>query len=767
MEQLPQLISDLALILISAGIVTIIFKRLKQPLVLGYIVAGFLAGTHSPLTPSVEDVSSIQTWADIGVIFLMFSLGLEFSFKKILKMGSGPIVAACAVIFLMMSLGNGVGHLFGWSATDSLFLGGMLAMSSTTIIYKAFDDLGLRQQKFAGEVLSVLILEDLLGILLMVFLSAIAVSRHLEGSELVGSFLQLAFFLVLWFIVGIYLIPIFLRKARRWLNGETLLVVAVGLCFLMVVTAAHAGYSTAFGAFMMGSILAETVEAERIERIVSPLKDLFGAIFFVSVGMLVDPQVLADYWLPIVVLTVVILVGQALFGTGSFLLSGQPLKVAMQCGFSLAQIGEFAFIIASLGMTLGVTSQFLYPVVVAVSIVTTFLTPYMIRAAVPAYNVVERIVPAGVRQHLNGRSGGHRHTETHSPWRALLHALAGQLLAYGTLSVATVVLLLGTLLPTFRGLLGHWPGNAVCGLLAVLILAPFLRAIVMRKNHSAEWQTLHARGTGARIGLWVTFAARYLLAAAFIYYVLNYLSPFFWAYHVAASLLIVGGIVASRGIKYISIRMERTFLQNLRLREIKAQREGRNGPAYAGRLLSHAIHLAQLEVPDNSDWAGHSLRELDFGKKNSVMIAAIVRGTHRINIPDGGAVVYPGDRIEAISDDNGIQQLARRMGAEITDMTPDDAEHHLELRRLIIGPQSPFCEKTLGESGIRDHFRCMAVGFEAEESVIDVADSRRTIHHGDALWLVGERSSLNAIIAANRGAAPTRGEAAQPHGEKA
>ena len=374
-------ISDLALILISASLVTLVFKRLKQPLVLGYIVAGFLAGPHMPYTPSVSDMSSIHTWADIGVIFLMFTLGLEFSFKKIVKMGIGPVIAACSVMFCMMSVGNMVGHLFGWGSMNSLFLGGMLAMSSTTIIYKAFDDLGLRQQKFAGEVLSVLILEDILGILLMVVLSALAVSRQFQGMELVGSLFKLGFFLILWFVVGVYIIPIFLRRTHRFLNKETLLVVSIGLCFLLVVIAGKVGYSSAFGAFMMGSILAETVEAEKIERVVSPVKDLFGAIFFVSVGMLVDPAVLVAYWLPIVVLCIAIIVGQAVFGTTSFLLSGQPLRIAVQGGFSLAQIGEFAFIIASLGISLGVTSDFLYPVVVAVSIITTFFTPYMIRAA--------------------------------------------------------------------------------------------------------------------------------------------------------------------------------------------------------------------------------------------------------------------------------------------------------------------------------------------------------------------------------------------------
>ena len=374
MEELPKLITDLAYILIIAGTVTIIFKQLKQPLVLGYIVAGFLAGPYMPYTPSVMDHTSIDDWSQIGVIFLMFTLGLEFSFKKIIKMGMRPIIAAVMVMVCMMGVGNTVGTIFGWESMDRLFLGGMLAMSSTTIIYKAFDDLGLRSRKFASGVLSVLILEDILGILLMVILSAMAVSRSLEGTQLIKSMLQLGFFLILWFIVGIFLVPLFLRKYKKYINTETLLIVSVGLCFLLVVIASYVGYSPAFGAFMMGSILAETVEAERIEHTVSSLKDLFGAIFFVSVGMLVNPAVLVQYWLPILVITLAVIVGQMIFGSMSFLLSGNSLKDSLQSGFSLAQIGEFAFIIAALGQSLNVTSEFLYPVVVAVSIITTFFT---------------------------------------------------------------------------------------------------------------------------------------------------------------------------------------------------------------------------------------------------------------------------------------------------------------------------------------------------------------------------------------------------------
>ena len=738
------LISDLALILISASLVTIIFKRLKQPLVLGYIVAGFLTSPHMPYTPSVTDLSSIHTWADIGVIFLMFTLGLEFSFKKIVKMGAAPVIAACSVMFCMMSVGSMVGHFFGWGDMNSLFLGGMLAMSSTTIIYKAFDDLGLRQKKFAGEVLSVLILEDILGILLMVVLSAVAVSRQFQGMELVGSLLKLGFFLILWFVVGVYLVPLFLRKAHRFMNRETLLVVSIGLCFLLVVMAERAGYSSAFGAFMMGSILAETVEAEQIERVVSPVKDLFGAIFFVSVGMLVDPAVLAAYWLPILVICLAIIVGQAVFGTSSFLLSGQSLRVALQSGFSLAQIGEFAFILASLGMSLKVTSEFLYPVVVAVSIITTFATPYMIRAAAPAYSVLQRVMPAAVFHRLDerGRKAAAEAQREHL-WKKLLMALLSQLGAYLTLSIAVIIISLSLLLPLCREALGHWTGNAACGVLSLLFSAPFLRAIVMRKNHSDEWRQLRHRSRMDRVGLWITFLLRYAVAVAAVYYILNFLSPLWWLWHVLASIVIVGCFVASKRIKLVSIRLERTFLQNLRSREVMASQSEEATPGYAGRLTSRNIHIAELEVPYDSMWVGKRLSELDFGHADGVMIAAIVRNGNRINIPDGSAVLFPSDYIEVIGSDESLQRFQQRMQSDIVSQAPDT--NRLQLRRLLVREGSPLIGVALRDSGIRNVYHCMVVGFETSDGSIDPARADRTIVRNDALWMVGEDDNLRRL----------------------
>ena len=279
MSELPYLVKDLALILIVAGIVTIVFKKLKQPLVLGYVVAGFLVSPHMPYTMSVVDRTDIGTWGDIGVMFLLFSLGLDFSFKKIMRMGASPVIATCSVVFCMVVLGIVAGHAFGWSRMDCIFLGGMLAMSSTTIIYKAFDDLGLRQQRFAGLVMSVLILEDILAIVMMVMLSAIAAGSNPAGGQMIGSVLKIAFFLILWFVVGIFLIPWMLRSMRKLINNETLLIVSLGLCCAMAVLSTQVGFSSAFGAFVMGSILAETIEADSIIKLVEPVKNLFGATF--------------------------------------------------------------------------------------------------------------------------------------------------------------------------------------------------------------------------------------------------------------------------------------------------------------------------------------------------------------------------------------------------------------------------------------------------------------------------------------------------------
>ena len=746
MSEIPSLISDLALILVVAGAVTIIFKKLKQPLVLGYIMAGFLISPHMPFTASVADTENIQTWADIGVMFLLFSLGLDFSFKKILKMGISPVIAAVAIIVSMVLLGMGVGHLFGWKQMDCIFLGGMLAMSSTTIIYKAFDDLGLRQQRFTGIVMSVLILEDILAIVLMVMLAAVASGGNPDGGKMLGSILKIGFFLILWFVIGIFAIPWFLRATRKLVNNEVLLVVSLGLCCGMAVISTEVGFSSAFGAFVMGSILSETVEAEKIIRLVEPVKNLFGAIFFVSVGMLVDVNILIEYAVPIMVLVLTILLGQTILGTFNFMLSGQSLKSAMQCGFSMAQIGEFSFIIASLGLSLGVIGNFLYPVVVAVSVITTFLTPYMIRASVPCYNHLERRMTKKWIQRLNNPIFAQYASKVgDNPWKSLLLSLFRITVIYGILSVAIVLEIFSFVLPLAKLVMPERVADIVVGILTILAVSPFLRAIMMKKNHSEEVKTLWKVNKMNRFLIILTVLVRVLLASLFVYYILAYLFHFTHAIEIVITFVLVILMISSRRLKRSSIRLERMFVLNLRSRDIEAQVHGHKRPLYEGHLLDRDIHITDVELPENTIWAGMSLRELQFGTRFGIHVSSILRGRQRINIPGAETVLFPGDRVQVIGSDDQLTAFSRSATDALVPEDPDVEKREMHLSQMIITGSSPFIGKKLSESGIREEYGCLVVGFEEGKETLSHPDPNHVFQKGDLVWVVAEKDSLNRL----------------------
>ena len=572
MSQLEPLIADLALILICAGVMTLLFKSLKQPIVLGYIVAGFLASPNMTYMPSVTDMHGIHLWSDIGVIFLLFALGLEFSFKKILKMGAAPIIAAIAIIIGMMYVGALSGHLFGWSDMDCIYLGGMLAMSSTTIIFKAFDDMGLRQKRFAGLVLSVLIIEDILAIVLMVMLSTLAVSKEFEGSQMLMSILQLGFFLVLWFTVGIFLIPLILRKVKPLMNDETMLILALALCFGMVVFASAVGFSAAFGAFVMGSILAETAEAEAIEHLVSPVKNLFGAIFFVSVGMMVDVNLIIEYIVPILCIILAIMLGQTILSTGAFIISGQSLKTSMQCSFSLTQIGEFAFILATLGTSLHVTSDFLYPIVVAVSVFTTFTTPYMIRLAEPAYNVVARVLPAKwiAKMESNSTEDSEKKetNEMQELWRTEFRRFITIMLINSVMCIAVIAIMYFYGAPLiYDWLPDPWSG-IVTAFVALSISGPFIWALMRRGGNSDNVNRLWYEGGNAlRIKITAFGILRLAIGAAFIAYIIGNTLPRSGMLGIFAVIAIAFYIFLSPRLEKHSDRMTKTFTENLNVRE--------------------------------------------------------------------------------------------------------------------------------------------------------------------------------------------------------
>ena len=623
-------------------------------------------------------------------------------------------------------------------------------MSSTTIIYKAFDDMGLRQQKFAGMVMSVLILEDILAIVMMVMLSAIAGGSNPDGEQMLGSIVKIGFFLVLWFIVGIFAIPWFLRSVRKLVNNETLLIVALGLCCGMAVLSTKVGFSSAFGAFVMGSILAETVEAEKIIKLVEPVKNLFGAIFFVSVGMLVDPKILVEYALPILALVCTILVGQAILGTLGFMLGGESLKSAMRCGFSMSQIGEFSFIIASLGLSLGVISNFLYPVVVAVSVITTFLTPYMIRLATPTYLVMEKHLPDKLINVLNHFAMSHPSTTQQSKWKSLLKQMTINTVAYSILSAAVITLMFTFVLPFMRSLFPgwrlHWYANAITGLLTIIIIAPFLRAIVMKKNHSNEWRRLWVESSINRIPLLFTIFVRFVIALGFIFYICNYLTRFTNALMIIIGVVVVSLMIASRWTKKRSIKMERVFIHNLRSRDIMAQVNGEKKPLYEGHLLDRDIHISEFEVPVDSTWGGKSLQQLHLRQRFGIDMSSIMRGSQRLNIPNGETIIFPGDKLQVIGNDEQLQKFATSIAQDIY---PEDLEiekREMKLRQLIISSKSEFCGKSLIESGIRDKYNCMVVGLEEGQENLTKITPSYVFQKGDILWIVGEESDLQKIM---------------------
>ncbi len=744
MSEIPSLISDLAVILVSAGLVTLLFKKLKQPVVLGYVVAGILAGPSIEEIPTVSEVESIRIWADIGVIFLLFALGLDFSFKKLMKVGGTAVIGAITIVIGMMTAGYATGLTLGWGHMNSLFLGGMLSMSSTTIIFKAFDDMGLRNQRFAGVVFGILVVEDLFAVLLMVLLSTVAVSKHVEGMELLNSVVKLGVFLLFCFVVGIYLIPSFLKQTKRFLNEETMLIVTIGLCLGMVMIATQAGFSSALGAFVMGSILAETVEAERIERLIKPVKDLFGAIFFVSVGMLIDPAMLWEYKVPILIITVVVMVGQICFASLGVLLSGQPIKIAIQSGFSLAQIGEFAFIIASLGLTLKVTDSFLYPIVVAVSVVTTFFTPYMIRLSDPAYRLADRWIPVRWKEWLTKFAAGSTTIRQKSTWHKLLKALARIVGTYTAVTLVLIFLMLRFVAPLIQTYLPGIQGNLIALALILAMISPMLRAIMMKKNHSAEFQQLWHDSKFNRGPLISLIILRIVLCAGIL------MLPIARLINAAAGLLLalccvlILLIITSKRLKKHSILMERRFFSNLSARELEEERHAPINQRFANHLLERDLHLADFEVKQNSPSMGKSLKELNFRQKCNVNVVTIIRGEQRINIPGGEERLYPFDKLVVVGADDDLTHFRRYIEERYKQSSEEQSTKREEMRmeQILISSDSRLVGRSIIESGIRDKAACLVIGIERGNRSIQNPPPTTVFEQGDIVWLVGERSKL-------------------------
>lgn len=766
MGHLPALIQDLALILIAGAVTTIIFRKIKQPLVLGYILAGFLVGPHFNLLPTVADHANIETLAEIGVIFLLFSLGLEFSFKKLMRVGGeASITAFIEIIFITVS-GYFLGRWMGWSTMDSLFLGGMLASSSTTIIIRAFDELGVKTKQYARIVFGVLVVEDIVVILLMVLLSTIAVTQQFEGGEIAFTVLKLVFFLALWFLGGIFLLPSLLKKVKPLLDSETLLILSLGLCLGMVVLATQAGFSAELGAFIMGSIIAETTSAEKVEHLIQPVKDLFGAIFFISVGMMIDPEAIVEYGLPVTVVTLLTLFGKLFSTTAGALLSGQPLKQSVQVGMSMAQIGEFAFIVATLGLSLGVTSNFLFPVAVGASAVTTFTTPYLIRFSEPLYEFLERLLPERWVKSLNRYSSSAQNIQAESAWKTVLKSYANIVATNGIILVALLYISLNFFMPWIREQgYNQMTSNFIGLILSLALAAPFLWALMAKRPNTLAYKELWLEQKYSRGPLLLVEITRVLVGILLIGYGVFGIFSTQMATFIAVPIIIIVMVIFGKRIQQFYQRIEMRFLSNLNAREaaaaatftatIKRKRED-----IQSDLLPWDAHIVELEVGPDAEYVGRNLAELGWRERYGINIVYIKRGEKLMQVPGRDAILLPFDLVGIIATDEQIQTFKPVFDSKEKPSTSAVDIEDIALKKIVVDEHTRLNGLDIRHSGLRERTNGVVIGIERNNQRILNPPSTFVFQWGDIVWIVGERKKIRKLIAGQTAdvQAPRKGE---------
>lgn len=765
MSHLPTIISDLAMILLVAGVTTILFKKINQPLVLGYIIAGFITGPNFSFFPTIADKANVQSWSEIGVIFLLFALGLEFSFYKLKSVGSTAFIATTIIISSMLCVGYGVGHLLGWSHMDSIFLGGMLSMSSTAIIIKAFDDLKLRSESFTEVVVGVLIVEDIAGIAMMVILSTIAVATSgISTVELLLNVGRLVFFLVLWFVLGMYIIPSFFKRASKLMNDETLVVASIGLCLGMVVIATSLGFSSALGAFIMGSLIAEAPNAEKIERLVCPIKDLFGAVFFVSVGMMVNPSLLVEYAVPVIVLVLTTIFGQLFFSTCGVLASGQNLRTAVHSGFSLTQIGEFSFIIATLGMSLGVISSFLYPIIVAVSVITTFTTPFFIMNAEPCYQRLIKIMPSRMLSWINRHTTSSVNNSKDKDWKNLLSAYVLHMLIFSTLLTAIAIAADLYLLPYLCDTLNLPHGQYITAGITLLIMAPILRAVMINRDSTSElYATLWFKRRANHVPLLILLLGKAIVIGLSLYFVFNILLGLHGLLALAAIGIAAYFISSSDWLMSEYLRIESRFLVNLNEKHMRKHREATQQGSVHCKWFDQELHLAAYQVADDSPVIGKNFIQLSFRQSYGFNILQVVTADKKIiDMPGGNYVVQKGDIFLLIGTpkqgsifDAAIKQLNLKLNRvmeprSLRQFMLDYGDKHPEEQfislAITIDKHSPLLGTSLKAANLRHKWNCLVVGLERGAFTMTNPHVSLVFEENDLLWILGKQEMVNILV---------------------
>ena len=739
MEGIPALFSDLALILITAGVTTVIFKWLKQPLVLGYIVAGFLIGPHFTYFPVVEDPTSVETWSEIGMVFLLFAIGLEFSFKKLKKVGGPGAIMVLTELIIMFTTGFFVGKLFGWQKMNCIFLGCMLSISSTSIIVKAFDDLKLKHEKFTTHVIGALVVEDLVAVILMVILSTLSVGNTFDGGELVLSMLKLVFFLIIWFIFGIYLIPSFLGLIRKFMTGETLVIIAIGLCFMMVMLANYAGFSSALGAFVMGSILAETLEADIIHKLITPIKNLFAAIFFVSVGMMVDPKILVDYTWPVVIIALTIMIVKTLSATIGMLISGRDIHTSLKAGFCFCQIGEFSFIIAALGLSFKVIDEYLYPIIVTVSIVTTFFTPYIIRLADPLYNWLNPKIPERWKQAMTNYSQGFKVSEhTTLTFRTFVVNQFKNMLIYGCIIFALALICFSIGPFIIKNISGIW-GSLVSIAVTLVIVSPFIWAMAFKYRISLTNSRLISKNAFERHVIAIIFILRYIIALAIITYIIRHFITinFFAALGIAIGFSLI--LAFSNGIMKFYDRLEKNFMDNLNKRQKQAS-------FIIPEVLQQNFHLEKVIVSPLSQVVGKQLKNTVFRSQYKVSVVCIERGKNIYDLPDKDMVFYPYDVVTLVGNDENINKVRPIIEIEDTELIRERKDHDMSLHSVKISEKSPICHVSLLNSMFKDKYDAMVIAIQRGDDFILSPSASTVFGCNDIVWFVSSDDAAKMII---------------------
>lgn len=738
------LVTQLAIILISAGIFTVISKALKQPLILGYIVAGFIVGPHLGLFPQFSP-ESVHEWSELGIIFLLFGLGLEFNFKKLLNVGSSAMIAAVTICIGMFLTGTLIGSLMKWSTMESMFLGGMMSMSSTTIIIKAYDDLGIKTKPYANLVFGLLVVEDLLAVLMMVLFSTLAVSNQFSGMDMILSLAKLVVFLVLCFLVGIYVLPSLLKRASKYISDEILLLISIGICFLMVILANTAGFSSALGAFLMGSILSSTIEGERIEHITGHIKNLFGAIFFVSVGMMVDPSVIAQYWPTILIITVTAMTGILIFSTSGVLISGKSLDTALHVGFSLPQLGEFSFIIAGLGISLGVLRDFIYPVIISVSVITTFTTPYMIKAADPVSAWLHKVLPDKFVAMLNRRSqiAGQMSVAEDNLWKNFFKKYLVRIALYGM--ILTVILLgtkeylPGLALRIFPNWAEGWRDLLMIAV-ALGIMSPFLYGMAVNSGSLKQMaDELVSKNPRAKITVTAATFVRIFLAVGFaISAIMVFTDLSMWNFLLIAAGLVLIFLLQHRATnRYTNI--ENRFLTNLNEKEEYRKRKAPVSTLMNEKFDGYDIEIKAVTVVSDFNYAGQTLREMPFRHTSGVNIVKIQRGSKSILIPRGDEQVLPGDILLAVGTNRQLAAFSKYMEENSGASEPVAEEFSVE--RFVLAENSSLTGKVLKDTDMRAD-GCMVVSVERDGALHTNPDKDFTFKAGDCIWMAGLKSSI-------------------------